>query len=527
MSEKSRRLLDALTHLPDRALDEALDYRPRRRPHLRWAAAAACLCLAVGFGAWLLPRLGGSQSGAGGAGHDEASEFLHYAGPILPLTAAEDTAVTAARTVTLDFAPWTPQWRDNETEAGGDAEYLALLEEHYPEGGRFVASDDLLVTDEYVLTNPAGADETLTLLYPFAGSLTTAAPYIPTLAAEGSPLETTLLAGGYSGGFAPVYGAEDGGLWNLSPASWEDYQALLASSGYLASALGEAPDLSQIPAVLYTFSDPWGPAVRDDAPNPTIRASYAMDYGRTVTLSYGFNGGSYDREAGLQARSFSIPRPDALDAGRSFYLIVLGDDITGLTLSCHGTGGWDTAPALEGGATVTRTETTLGAALEPILDDLYGALPHPEGSPMEDEALFDRLYRGHLAAYVLGEDAPARYSDGMLENLDVANADRIFYLAAEVTVPAGGSVTVTASFRKGASYDFSCVHTENEGVRGYDLLTAAHRLALTSQTAVLEDRGQIAVVRQNFGFDPAAGVTRVALDDAVPRYYLEVRRADA
>ena len=44
---------------------------------------------------------------------------------------------------------------------------------------------------------------------------------------------------------------------------------------------------------------------------------------------------------------------------------------------------------------------------------------------------------------------------------------------------------------------------------------------------MLEDRGQIAVVRQNFGFDPAAGVTRVALDEAVPRYYLEVRRADA
>ena len=114
----------------------------------------------------------------------------------------------------------------------------------------------------------------------------------------------------------------------------------------------------------------------------------------------------------------------------------------------------------------------------------------------------------------------------MLENLDVVNVSRILYLAAEVTVPAGGQLTVTAELRKEASYDFDCAHTENRGVRGYDLLTEGNHLTITSQTAALEDWGQISIVRQNFGFDLAAGVRTVTLDPAQPHYYLEVRRVD-
>ena len=52
-------------------------------------------------------------------------------------------------------------------------------------------------------------------------------------------------------------------------------------------------------------------------------------------------------------------------------------------------------------------------------------------------------------------------------------------------------------------------------------------LSCTAQTAILEDRGQIEIVRQNFGFDPAAGIHTAALDLSQPHYYLEVRRADS
>lgn len=101
---------------------------------------------------------------------------------------------------------------------------------------------------------------------------------------------------------------------------------------------------------------------------------------------------------------------------------------------------------------------------------------------------------------------------------------RVFYLEAEVTVPAGGSVRLTAETLKEGSCDYHCAHTENQGVYGYDMVTRlGSNLACTGQTAVLEDRGQIEIVRQNFGFDPERGVTLVELDPNQEQYYLEVK----
>ena len=99
---------------------------------------------------------------------------------------------------------------------------------------------------------------------------------------------------------------------------------------------------------------------------------------------------------------------------------------------------------------------------------------------------------------------------------------RVFWLEAEVTIPAGSSVTLEAEFEKKPSYDFFCSAEENDGISGYDLVTRlGSSLSFTGQTAKLEDRGQVAVVRQNFGFDLVNGVTEIPLTD--PHYYLEVR----
>ena len=61
---------------------------------------------------------------------------------------------------------------------------------------------------------------------------------------------------------------------------------------------------------------------------------------------------------------------------------------------------------------------------------------------------------------------------------------------------------------------------------GYDLVTKlGSNLVCTEQTATLEDRGLIQIVRQNFGFDLKNGVNTVPLDPDTEHYYLEVRRA--
>ena len=130
----------------------------------------------------------------------------------------------------------------------------------------------------------------------------------------------------------------------------------------------------------------------------------------------------------------------------------------------------------------------------------------------------------HLLAYgVLSDNVAARYATGMIEELDVAAAVRVFWLEAKITIPAGSSVKLDAAFDKEPSFDFICA-PGNKGISGYDLVTKlGSNLTFTGQTAKLEDRSRIEIVRQNFGFDPENGITEVELDMNEPHYFLEVR----
>lgn len=87
---------------------------------------------------------------------------------------------------------------------------------------------------------------------------------------------------------------------------------------------------------------------------------------------------------------------------------------------------------------------------------------------------------------------------------------------------------LNAVFEKAPSFDHSCTDTENKGISGYDLVTElGSNLSFAQQTAKLEDRGQIEIVRQNFGFDLANGIKEVVLDLNKPHYYLEVKSPEA
>ena len=194
MSEKSQRLFEALNELKDSTIDEAGREPPAKKKFRwrRWTALAACLALVVvGVGAvtGVIPilRFGGS---AGGGGHDEASTFMSYAGPVFPLTLGEaNDSITAERDIILDFSPWERVWVSNEEEVAAmegltEAERQEALEQYnewFTDGGYYTSSDDILVTDEYALTNSSQEDQTVTLLYPFAAGLNELAQRAPTL----------------------------------------------------------------------------------------------------------------------------------------------------------------------------------------------------------------------------------------------------------------------------------------------------------------------------------------------------------
>ena len=532
------------------ALRERIAQLPqkRRRPSQKrvWIPVCACLAVAVvGVGAWIGLN-GGMGANAGGSGHDEASTFMSYAGPVLPLTLKEENnAITASRDITLDFEPWVKVWWSNEDEAASrtdltEAERQSVLKDYnewYPEGGRWRSSSDIRVTDSYTLTNATDTDQTVTLLYPFVSSLDKLDATMPTLTADGVELSTTLHAGKYTGGFEGAWNGTIGGDPNEGsvnlddPESWEAYQILLSDGTYQKDALEGYPDLSGTPVIVYKFTDPWGEPEDDDAgiPNPSIRATFNLDYSQTTVLSYGFHSGRFDRENDFMGQGFSIRQPGERGYGeQACYLIVLGEDITNLTTQGYVTGGFDPEDTIESGVTVTRYE----ADLDDILREMFGLMWQenvasenwPVGS---DYDMYYGLFCEHLVSYgVLSESTMERYGTGWLTENDFNNVDRVFYLEAEVTIPAGGSVQVAAAMTKEGSYDFYCAHTENQGVYGYDMTTLlGSNLSCTEQTAKLLDHGQIEIVRQNFGFDPTNGITRVTLDPAVEHYYLEVVRA--
>lgn len=516
MSKQSERLFEAISHLNDEILDPALEPRKKEKKGrwVGWAALAACFCLVVGVVTGRIPLLGG-RSSQPVSGADGAITFQSYAGPVLPMTLREENeTITAQRAITLDFAPWIPVW-DEELEL-----------ERY--------DDHILVTDAYTLTNHGETDQNITLLYPFVTSLHSLE--LPVLTVDGSEVETDLYLGSYAGAFEGGGGlleGEEGGSINLdSPESWEGYQTLLSNGSYLDSVLGEAFDVSQVPVTVYKLTDPYGPARSQEAPNPSIRASMELDYEKSHVLSYGFNGGSYDSENGRMVKNFSIPEEGDPEDGQPYYLLVLGEDVDELTVGGYVTGGLDEDdPELEGcGVTVERYESDLDTMLREVLAQFCGQWTEDgQSDPDTLERYLQSTVEQLLAYGVLSPGDTQRYDAWQLEDVfsQARSSYRVCWLETQVTVPAGGSLTVTASMEKEASYDYSCDRA-NQGTRGYDLMTTlGSNLVCTEQTATLEDRGQIEILWQNFGFDLDAGIKTVELEAETEHYFLTVRRADS
>lgn len=517
----------------------------------KWSSViAASLALLIGVG-FLLPKMGGSSfpggNNAGGSRHEDGSVFMSYAGPVFPLTLKEENnALSAQRNITMDFSPWIPVWVSNEEEAAlhtnmTDEEQQELLEDYnewYPEGGRYISSGDILVSDSYLLINTDTKEQTVSILYPFVSSLRSLKKNCPSLTLDGEALKTELHAGSYAGGFQgawekwPESRENPGSLNLLRIESWEGYQELLSDGTYLNRALGDFVDLSNIPVIIYELTDAWGPEANKDegVPNPSIRVMFEMDYEKTTVLSYGFNAGYYDSDNGIMGKGFSIREEWERGYGNPYYLIILGDDIENIQCDGYATGGWDTEKRVEAGVTVTRMEGNLETALRQAAGYYYRELIDAENCAISDYAddfeLYFGLLKEHLMSYgILSENCVDRYDGGNIEEMDVISVNRVFWLEAELAIPAGGSVSINAVFEKEPSYDFYCAASENKGVSGYDLVTSlGSNLAFSKQTARLEDRGQIEIVRQNFGFSLENNISEVMLDMNELHYYLEVRK---
>jgi hypothetical protein len=511
--------------------EHRLNIRRRRKAALQKYAIVISLILILGIGGIVivgsgknlstlfnrLPEVNSIETSAGttvagGAGHqDNSTVFMSYAGPLFPLSiAGGGVGITASRNITFDFSGF------DETDVFN---------------GIFLDSVDIIIEDIYTLENESADEIAIEIFYPFAGSFRTLYKLQPVIDIDSNELKTMLKAGSGLENFASSGGLPDE-MDNFTPInSWESYAGPLSDEKYLNHALESEDALNRIVTV-YELTN--AQAVTGDVWAPTLAADFNLDFDKTTVLTFGFHGADADKENGHMRQSFFVPDPRRY--GRSYYLIVIGDDIDNLVIQ-----GYESAGCVEGEeydgvtADVTKYEAVLSDILTKILDDYmsndYGFI-YGQGEPqIINKALDNALLYKQTAELLRNNGALSgnmayRYNSGWLEIIfmDIITMRRIFFLAAEIRIPAGGSITLVAKMVKQGSFDNFCTDEDNTGIYGYDMLAkTGPDMAYDSLTAEIVDAGRVDIVRQNFGFDIANGILSVELNPDTPHYYLEVR----
>lgn len=459
---KSEILFDAVTNVREDLVEGAQRFsfaRARERRLRRLIPTAAGLVLVAGLGIFLAAgglRMGagmGADNGAGSStagGSDggswdggaengaladspEGPTFTDAAGPILPLTLAEENeAIAAERTVEIDFAGY-----------GAESSF-------------WFDSYRVAVSDRYTLTNSADTDQTVTLLYPMAGEL--GELELPAVTVDGERAETELAVG------RPAEAGRIGGA--------EEWTALLEDSSYRADALDGPKDLSGISAVVYTVSDQRGPGRYS---GETLALTVSYDPEETTVLQYGFHGMRYERGDRVQyTASGFVDSPDG-----DWLLIVLGEDIEDPRLQGYKDGGCEAGEEQESvGGTLTRRVTTLEDALRTVAADCWTGRTEQTGSQLPFEVFY-----AAAADSVLRDPQYLPLLDEFLFP-QVWQQDRVVWTVCEVTIPAGGSVEVTTDYTKATSLNFGPGDMAYKDLCGYELLTlAGSNLTFTGQTA--------------------------------------------
>lgn len=466
-------------------------------------AIAAAFAVAL-IGALTRYPVSAPADGGMGGGAAKGDGWMQYVGPVLPLTVLDDAAgLEAQRYIDYDFSP-----------------YIS-----YGDGYRAASQ----ITDSYTLTNTSSEDRTVTLAYPFSGRLLDEATRLPQITVDGKVMEITYYPGSYSGTYSGL-SPKDSGDYNLSElTSFDGYRALLEEGDYLSRVWDDFPILDQ-PVTVYRITEP-----RSVGNARTIAMEFTVDPGKTTVLSHGFGGYLDDPETGRTVRQLTIPLPGQYDTREVFYVILLGEDIEDYTLQGYRDGSLAPETEAEATATVTRYETTLGELMLQIIADerqnfQKSWFHDPEAAILiDDVTLSDTQYLGLAAELMtdtgfLSENVIGRYRLHALQDIfmDVLANPRILYLTFEVTVPAGGSITVEGTMLRAPHRDLD---GRAERGDGYDMATAlGSALTFTAQTASVSNTDMIRIVRQNFGFDPDKGITEVTLDLNTEHYWMEIRR---
>lgn len=446
-------LFDAVTNIDESLIEQAGNYtfpKSKERAAIHFGAAAAAFAAVAGIaGAW---ALFGADNGCflGAASSGYAPDYVYPA--VLPLAALNDTeGITAERETAIDLG--------------------SLLTGQPP---AYWCGE---VTDSYTLTNTTGEDITVQAVYPYIGDLAGMNEEMPAVTVDGSPVSTEIYVGD------EVWTAAVGELFTEE----QQRDKLTADGEYLRKAFSGNVSLD-IPVIAYQIAD-YGYSGNWTESDPyTLAVKYDLAGYNTRILTTGFDGMLYDNDNGLYRHSFFLPHNEYEDYPYPRYIIAVAGDITNIRIEGYKNGGCHPNERIDGVyGRVERIETTLSAIIREYMEksEFYRERGYDLDLLMSkcDEKLREK--------YILGGDVQTYRAARLGEIINEAVDDeRVIYQRFDVTVPAGGSVNVTAVTQKKVDWLSS-----SEG-RYYAVKVAAAcdlSLHYMSQTAYVSDPGKLEI----------------------------------
>jgi hypothetical protein len=237
----------------------------------------------------------------------------------------------------------------------------------------------------------------------------------------------------------------------------------------------------------------------------TIAVSMDIDMDNTSVFTYGFNGGEYDYANGKIREDFF-----AAHADEPIYMIVVGDDVSNVSLQGYINGGCEEGDEFDATADYVKYTSTLGEMAEKI------CRIYMERS-LEKDKTDDALVLPMTAALLnqmIGTDF-----DMLEEDLvRIVSKDYLCYISVPVTISAGETVNVKAEFEKAPSYNY--YGSGRNDTRGYSLVPQEGSSLIFDEVNVkLIGGDELGIISENFNFDDSGEAT-LSGDDWI--YYLNV-----
>lgn len=406
----------------------------------------------------------------------EEGTYNFYESPIMPLSSLTDAEnVEAERLVTLDFG---------------------IYEEE-----EFRSQEEVLVTDAYILTNPTETDVTVELSWGFDTRFQAwDTDLIPVLTAGGVPVQGRIFpdAGG------------DGSLLNAK--DFQAYAKALTERDLLAEAMAPVPEWD-VPVKVYHFYD-----IAYEGNQPNVWLNVTAQYGETTNLWVRTYGAVTQDKDEIEIIFMT---------GEDAWLYVIGDDLENLTINgslYRNLGGIEQYPEAEG--VTCQLETYESTFMECLWEAAEDYVPGDEMTPGMEQVTEQMRYDYALRQIVgSGRQNPGGFHrmDDLFDHLYINQC--MIYWVFSVEIPAGGSVTVSATYRKQSSFN------SGDARHGYDIATTlGSNLNFIGQRVMLKNTDLITITKdgtaQNLGIDLNAGVLEVTLDMTQERYFLDLLRAE-